>query len=96
MKKRMELMALLLACQVFNLLCFIRTLAYILAGSERAWWVLRAYDRVGNAALFGGNDKETISSHANRAEQEGRRWGCLLCRFLDRFEQNHCQNSAGV
>lgn len=96
MKTRLELLAILLVCQIFNILCFVRTVSYILAGSERAWWVLRAYDRVGNAAIFGGNDKETISSHADRAMTEGRRWGCVLCKFLDRFETDHCQKSEGV
>jgi hypothetical protein len=24
---------------------------------------------------------------------EGKRWGCVLCRFLDLFQKDHCQLS---
>jgi hypothetical protein len=32
----------------------------------------------------------------NRAKTEGRARGCILCRFLDRINPDHCQKSRGV
>jgi hypothetical protein len=54
-----------------------------------------SYDQLANAATNGDPD-ETISSRGNRARDEGRSWGCILCRLLDWIEQDHCQRSAGV
>lgn len=54
--------------------------------------VLIALDQFGNA-LVGGDPDETISSRAGKAQQKGRRWGCVLCRFLNWFERDHCAKS---
>ena len=54
--------------------------------------VLIALDQYGNA-LVGGSPDETISSRAGKAQQEGKRWGCVLCRFLNWFERDHCTKS---
>ncbi|MYM70541.1 hypothetical protein GTP45_27565 [Pseudoduganella sp. FT55W] len=70
-------------------------LAAIVTGSDRYWRIARGYDRVGNAAT-GGLDTETVSSRASRARKEGRRWGCILCRILDRIDPDHCSKSEGV
>ena len=51
-----------------------------------------AIDQLFNA-LFGGDEDETISSRAAKARMKGKRWGCLLCRFLDWLAPNHCANS---
>lgn len=51
--------------------------------------VLVAADALLNTIL-GGLPDETISARAARAQQAGRRWGCILCRLLDRLEQDHC------
>ena len=51
-----------------------------------------AIDQLFNA-LFGGDEDETISSRAAKARMKGKRWGCLLCRFLDWLDPNHCTNS---
>lgn len=32
----------------------------------------------------------TISSHAALNAQRGKRWGCILCRWLDWLEKDHC------
>lgn len=61
-------------------------------------WLMRvliALDRLANAILR-GKDRETISSRAGRARDEGKRWGCILCRLLDWIEAGHCDKSAGV
>jgi len=56
------------------------------------WNVLIGIDQTVNAAMAGDPD-ETISSRAGKAAREGKRWGCVLCRFLDLFEKNHCEIS---
>ena len=43
-----------------------------------------------------GVNTETLSSRANRARSEGRRWGCILCRWLDWLDPHHCRDSAGT
>lgn len=58
-----------------------------------------AYDEFWNA-VFGGNPHETISRRASRADREGqethkpsRAWGCVLCRFLDLIQKDHCRKA---
>ena len=43
--------------------------------------------------IFGGSEDETISSRAYKASLKGRHWGCVLCRFLDWLDKDHCKNS---
>lgn len=52
------------------------------------------FDQLVNAAT-GGNEDETISSRAARERNEGKRWACILCKFLDKLDKNHCTNSLG-
>jgi hypothetical protein len=56
------------------------------------WNILIAIDQFGNA-LFAGSPDETISSRAGKAMREGKVWGCVLCRFLNWFERDHCAKS---
>ncbi|MCW5319622.1 hypothetical protein D5039_00030 [Verminephrobacter aporrectodeae subsp. tuberculatae] len=51
-----------------------------------------ANDQALNAALVGraGSEDETVSSRAAKAAGRGRRWGCLVCRLLDRIDPGHC------
>lgn len=92
---RIYLIGIWLLCVVAGALATVQMLWSILVGSPKAWRLAKAFDRVGNAAT-GGQDTETISSRANRAVEEKRRWGCVLCRLLDRFEKDHCKKSAGI
>lgn len=46
-------------------------------------------DEFGNT-LTGGDPGETISSRAGKAMQEGQAWGCVLCKFLNLFQKDHC------
>ncbi len=71
-------------------------IAYALTGSDGIRdWVYRtgkATDQLCNAAFFGGNPKETISSHAGRWVLSGRDVPARfrLVRWItDKFEQNH-------
>ncbi|ALC60108.1 hypothetical protein [Burkholderia pseudomallei] len=43
--------------------------------------------------IFGGSPNETISERAAKARNAGRRWGCVLCRALDRISRGHCDNA---
>lgn len=53
------------------------------------WNLLILLDETGNT-LTGGDPGETISSRAGKAQAEGKRWACVLCRFLDLFQKDHC------
>ena len=56
------------------------------------WNILLGLDQFANAIL-GGDPSETISSRADKAMRAGKRWGCLLCRFLSLIQKDHCQKS---
>jgi hypothetical protein len=51
-------------------------------------WLI-SLDEFGNALTLGDRN-ETISSRAAKARNEGREWGCILCRVLDKIQANHC------
>lgn len=40
-------------------------------------------------------DGETVTAHAARAQVYGRRWGCRLCRMLNRLDPGHCTRALG-
>lgn len=69
-------------------------LLYLLFSPRRFWRVMLAHDQAANAA-FGGSEDETISSRAGRAARRGDRWGCVLCRLLDKIDPGHCEKSIG-
>jgi hypothetical protein len=54
--------------------------------------LLLLVDESGNT-LTGGSPNETISERAAKARNAGRKWGCVLCRFLDWCQANHCDNA---
>lgn len=56
------------------------------------WNILISLDQFANTVL-GGSPDETISSRAGKAMREGKVWGCVLCRFLNLFENEHCAKS---
>lgn len=49
-------------------------------------------DEFGNT-VTGGDPGETISSRAGKAMVAGKTWGCVLCRFLNLFQKDHCLKS---
>lgn len=94
--KRVWLLLIFVIAQLASILAPFRFLyALSINDISRAYELLKAYDRLGNAVL-NGDSNETISSRANRARKENTKWGCLLCRLLDKIQTNHCQNSDGV
>lgn len=92
MKTRAALLSLWLLCMVAGLVSAVWMLLAALAGSPRAWRLAVSYDQLANTA-FGGDEDETISSRAYKAMLKRRRWGCLLCRLLDRIDPDHCRKS---
>lgn len=87
--KRLGLFLIFLACMLASLVCGIWMLGCIIVGSDRAWAIALAFDRVLNVSS-GGNAAETVSSRAGRAVLVERRWGCILCRLLDLIDRDHC------
>lgn len=69
-------------------------LLYLFTSPRRFWRVVIAHDQAANAA-FGGSEDETISSRAGRAARRGDRWGCVLCKLLDKIDPGHCEKSIG-
>lgn len=47
----------------------------------------------GGSVATGGSPNETISERAAKARNAGRRWGCVLCRWLDDVQPGHCDNA---
>jgi hypothetical protein len=56
------------------------------------WNILIWLDQ-GLSTVTGGDPDETVSSRAGKAQLKGKRWGCVLCRFLDIFDKGHCAKS---
>lgn len=49
-------------------------------------------DQAGNT-LTGGSPNETISERAAKARNEGKEWGCVLCKFLGWINPGHCDRA---
>ena len=90
--KRLGLVSLWLLCLVASVVASVWMLLAAIAGSDRAWSLAIAHDQLANTA-FGGNEDETISSRAGKAARAGKRWGCVLCKLLDKFDPEHCEKS---
>ncbi len=54
--------------------------------------LLISLDQLGNTIL-GGLPDETISSRAAKAKLAGKKWGCVLCKWLDKLDKDHCDKS---
>ena len=55
------------------------------------WNILIAIDQLANTIL-GGDPDETISSRAGKLQHK-RRWACILCKFLNWIDTDHCKES---
>lgn len=93
-KKRLLLITLALVGFGANILAVIWLVPSIIfsPNGTRAWKIIIAYDMLANAAT-GGDDGETVSARAYKASLNGNKYGCLLCKLLDRLQPNHCENS---
>jgi hypothetical protein len=59
------------------------------------WYVLSlliALDQFVNA-LFGGYPDETVSFRSAKARNDGKEWGCILCKLLDAIDPQHCDKT---
>ncbi len=63
--------------------------AYFISAMRRVIFSLLILLDVCINHLFNGR-VETISSRAGRARASGRTWGCVLCRWLDSIDPDHC------
>lgn len=86
------LFALLLLCSAAAVLVLLRCAWAILTNKERAWSIIRMFDRLGNVAA---NDDSGyyISTRAYIAQHAGKRWGRWLAGMLDAIEKDHCRKS---
>jgi hypothetical protein len=55
--------------------------------------VLIRLDQGFNTIFMFGDPDETVSSRAAKAQLKGKRWGCVLCNFLNKLDRNHCEKS---
>jgi hypothetical protein len=88
-------LALLLVATSMPLLGALVTLRLVWAAftaPERAWLILIAVDDLMNVVTNGWLG-QTISKRAADARAEGKRWGCVLCRWLDEAEPGHCDKA---
>ena len=92
---RLRLIALLPVIALAPLLALVRYCWCITTNPAKARRIAIGYDQLANVA-FNGHEDETISSRAARAKDNGRKWGCVLCRWLDMLDKNHCEKSRGV
>jgi hypothetical protein len=89
----LSILALLLIGQCAALLAPLRAAWALLTGdTDQALEIAKGYDLLGNTVL-NGEAGEYISTRANRARSEGRRWGCWLCRLMDWITADHCKNA---
>lgn len=92
---RLRLLAIWVLCIAASMYAGTRMLYLIARNPRKAWTMAVSHGQLANAATNGDMD-ETISSRASRARTNGRRWGCILCRLLDRIDKDHCRRSAGT
>ncbi len=55
------------------------------------WLLVVLADVLINWLLF--RRVRTVSATAAEARDAGRRWGCVLCRWLDAVDPGHCDNA---
>lgn len=74
---------------VLEKLVFIKLIIVAIINQPRAWHILLGYDILGNCSL---NDYliQSISERAAKARRDGKKWGCVVCDFLDVFDKAHC------
>lgn len=92
MKQRLILLGLLVVLAAGEALSLVSYLYNIVINPRRAWLIAIAIDGVGNV-MTGGKLGMTISARSARAQAAGKRWGCLMCEFLDDVDEGHCERA---
>lgn len=88
----LKLLVIWVVCIFAAIFGLLRMLYAIVANPQKAWLLAVSFDRLANCAA-NGSLNETLSTRANRSRAEGGRWGCVLCRMLDRLDRDHCAKS---
>ena len=60
---------------------------------QYVWNIIIWIDQGVNVVFMRGDPDETVSSRAAKAQRKGHRWGCVLCRFMDLFDKDHCEKN---
>lgn len=90
MMKRRVAFALLVACQMINIVAALQCFVSICKGSPRQEPLLRSWDQLLNVVL--GGDEDMMPSAKAWALQDKKWWGRLQ-RFLDRIDPGHCERA---
>lgn len=91
MKARL-VMLLLLPVVLFGIAIIVLSyLAHIVNNPTKSLDIAKMVDQTGNVAL-NGRMEQTLSYRAALAMKANKRWGCVLCKALDMFVPNHCEN----
>ena len=94
----MEIIVLILVAilsPVLGLLTGLRLFYAAFTNRARAWDITLSIDDLMNVVANGWFG-QTISHRAASARQDGRRWGCILCRWLDSVDPGppeHCDRA---
>jgi len=78
-----------------GLIAGIRLVYATFSNRAKAWTIALSWDDLMNV-VANGYFGQTISHRAATAKQEGRRWGCILCRWLDAVDPGppaHCDKA---
>lgn len=68
----------------------IRLIWYAIINVEQARIIALSWDDLANSAT-NGYFRVTISLRAAQAQAQNKRWGCIMCKFLDiLLEKDHC------
>lgn len=62
-------------------------------------WALNALktaDVAVNVVVLCDSRVQTLSRRAGLARNAGKRWGCVLCRVLERFAAKHCDRAVAA
>lgn len=84
---RVYLLGIWLLCTLTAAVSLVWSLLAIVVASGRAWSIIQAFDRLGNAAT-GGDPREYISDRAWRWRGE-RAWAWWLVRTIERIDPDH-------
>ena len=64
----------------------------IFQNPNKAWDIAKAMDDLLNVQC-NGKPRQWVSTRAAQARQVGQRWGCVLCKLLDRVDAGHCDRA---
>ena len=89
MKQKLILLALTPVLGIGMVLVLPVYLFSIITNQDKGWKIAVAVDELCKVACNGSLNR-TISYRAAVSRNQGRIWGCVLCRFLDWLDPGHC------